>query len=313
MPVIKRPGRYAALAGGYYDDPAIIAAGPDAELLYIRMISWCAMHPETDGVIPSEVALHRLGFANAFERLEVLKDNDLITVDDTVIAITSWTRWNGSWSDIKAVDDARKASARGRKARQRARKASKRNDTETAPTAPTVPSEPTPAPADIHEPDITPLEATVIDPEPAIEAIEAIEADTADNAKTNDRPDIEAVCDHMADSVAARTGRRPRITKRWRDAARLMIDRDQRPVDQIHAAIEWVAQSDFWAANILGVPKLRDKWDTIYLQAKRDRQPRLTRAEEFRNRQRAEAEALDALWASQAAQTEILAIEGTAQ
>lgn len=28
----KRPGRYAALAANYYDDPAIIAAGPDAEL-----------------------------------------------------------------------------------------------------------------------------------------------------------------------------------------------------------------------------------------------------------------------------------------
>lgn len=304
MPVIKRPGRYAALAGGYYDDPAIIAAGPDAELLYIRMISWCAMHPETDGVIPSEVVLRRIGFDDAFARLKALEDNDLVIVDDTVIAITSWIRWNGSWSDIKASDDARKASARERKARQRARKASKRTDTETAPIAP---SEPAPAPADSDEPDTTPLEATVIDPEPDVEAVEAVEA------KINDRPDVEAVCDHMADSVAARTGRRPRITKRWRDAARLMIDRDQRPVDQIHAAIEWVAESDFWAANILGVPKLRDKWDTIYLQAKRDRQPRLTRAEEFRARQRAEAEKLDALWAAQAAQTEILAIEGGIQ
>ena len=308
MPVIKRPSRYAALAGGYYDDPAIIAAGPDAELLYIRMISWCAMHPETDGVIPSEVALYRLGFADAFNRLNDLEDNDLITVDDNTVTIISWTKWNGSWSDITASDDARKASARERKARQRARKASKRNGTETAPTAP---SEPTPAPADSDEPATTPLDATVIDPEPDFEAVEAVEAVEPDTAKINERPDIDAICDHMADSVAARTGRRPRITKRWRDAARLMIDRDQRPVDQIHAAIEWVAQSDFWAANILGIPKLRDKWDTIYLQAKRDRQPRLTRAEEFRNRQRAEAEKLDALWAAQAAQTEILAIEGT--
>ena len=301
MQIIKRPGRYAALAAGYYDDPAVIAAGPDAELLYIRMISWCAMHPETDGVIPSEVVLNRLGFTDATTRLKALEANDLVTVDDTTVTITSWIRWNGSWSDIKAADDARKASARERKARQRARKASKHDDTETAPIAP---SEPTPAPAESHEPDHTLLEAIVIDHEPDVEATEA---------KNNDRPDVEAICDHMADSVAARTGRRPRITKRWRDAARLMIDRDQHPVDQIHAAIDWVAESDFWAANILGLPKLREKWDTIYLQAKRDRQPRLTRAEEFRNRQRAEAERLDALWAAQAAQTEILAIEGTAQ
>ena len=305
MPVIKRPCRYAALAGGYYDDPAIIAAGPDAELLYIRMISWCAMHPETDGVIPAEVALNRLGFTDAHTRLEALEANDLATYDDITVTITSWTRWNGSWSEIKATDDARKASARERKARQRARKASgQHRDTETATIAPTAPSEPTPTPANSDEPDI---EAIVIDPEPDIEAIED------NNAKNNERPDVEAVCNHMADSVAARTGRRPRITKRWQDAARLMIDRDQRPVDQIHAAIEWVAQSDFWSANILGVPKLRDKWDTIYLQAKRDSQPRLTRAEEYRNRQRAEAERLDALWAAQAQQTDILAIEETIQ
>lgn len=298
MQLIKRPGRYAALAAGYYDDPAIIAAGPDAEILYIRMISWCAMHPETDGVIPLEVAKNRLGFTDAPTRIKALEANSLVTVDDTTVTVTSWIRWNGSWSEIKAADDARKASARERKARQRTRQAAAKTNHETAAPA----QEETPALVDTDEPAVDTLEATVIDQD----------ADTSDApTPTRERPDVEAVCDHMADSVAARTGRRPRITKRWRDAARLMIDRDQRPTDQIHAAIEWVAQSDFWAANILGIPKLRDKWDTIYLQAKRDRQPRLTRAEEFRNRQRAEAEKLDALWAAQLAQTETLTIEGT--
>lgn len=272
MSTFKRPGRYAALAAGYYDDPAVIAAGPDAEILYIRMISWCAMHPETDGVIPLEVTKSRLGFTDAPTRLKALEANSLVTVDDTTVTITSWIRWNGSWSEIKAADDARKASARERKARQRARQAAAKTNPETAAPAP----EETPTP-------------------------------------TRERPDVEAVCDHMADSVAARTGRRPRITKRWRDAARLMIDRDQRPTDQIHAAIDWVAQSDFWAANILGLPKLREKWDTIYLQARREKHaqsPRGTRTEEFRARQRAKAEEIDAMWA---AQTQMLAIEGGIQ
>jgi hypothetical protein len=302
MQLIKRPGRYAALAAGYYDDPAVIAAGPDAEILYIRMISWCAMHPETDGVIPLEVAKSRLGFTDAPTRLEALEANSLVTVDDTTVTITSWIRWNGSWSDIKAANDARKASARERKARQRARQAAAKTNPETAAPAP----EETPAPAlvDTDEPAADTLEATVIDQD----------ADTSDApTPTRERPDVEAVCDHMADSVAARTGRRPRITKRWRDAARLMIDRDQRPTDQIHAAIDWVAQSDFWAANILGLPKLREKWDTIYLQARREKHaqsPRVTRAEEFRARQRAKAEEIDAMWA---AQTQVLAIEGGIQ
>nr|DAR62832.1 MAG TPA: replication protein O [Caudoviricetes sp.] len=302
MSTFKRPGRYAALAAGYYDDPAVIAAGPDAEILYIRMISWCAMHPETDGVIPLEVTKSRLGFTDAPTRLKALEANSLVTVDDTTVTITSWIRWNGSWSDIKAADDARKASARERKARQRARQAAAKTNPETAAPAP----EETPAPAlvDTDEPAADTLEATVIDQD----------ADTSDApTPTRERPDVEAVCDHMADSVAARTGRRPRITKRWRDAARLMIDRDQRPTDQIHAAIDWVAQSDFWAANILGLPKLREKWDTIYLQARREKHaqsPRVTRAEEFRARQRAKAEEIDAMWATQ---TQMLAIEGGIQ
>lgn len=302
MQLIKRPGRYAALAAGYYDDPAVIAAGPDAEILYIRMISWCAMHPETDGVIPLEVAKSRLGFTDAPTRLEALEANSLVTVDDTTVTITSWIRWNGSWSDIKAADDARKASARERKARQRARQAAAKTNPETA--APAPEETPALAPVDTDEPAADTLEATVIDQD----------ADTSDApTPTRERPDVEAVCDHMADSVAARTGRRPRITKRWRDAARLMIDRDQRPTDQIHAAIDWVAQSDFWAANILGLPKLREKWDTIYLQARREKHaqsPRVTRAEEFRARQRAKAEEIDAMLA---AQTQVLAIEGGIQ
>ena len=123
MPPFKRPGRYAALAGGYYDDPAVISAGPDAELLYIRLLSWCALHPETDGAVPVEVATSRLGLTDAAARLDALTTNGLVTADATTITVASWTRWNGAWGDITAKSDARKAAARERKARQRARAA----------------------------------------------------------------------------------------------------------------------------------------------------------------------------------------------
>ena len=89
-----------------------------------------------------------------------------------------------------------------------------------------------------------------------------------------------------------------------------MIDRDGRTTDEIHAAIDWVNNDDFWRANILGMPKLRAKWDTLKLQAERAQKPRLTRAEEYRARQRAEAEALDALWAAQAAEAAQTAMIG---
>lgn len=285
MPPFKRPGRYAALAGGYYDDPAVIAAGPDAELLYIRLLSWCALHPETDGAVPVEVATSRLGLTDAATRLDALTTHGLVTADATTITVASWTRWNGTWGDITAKSDARKAAARERKARQRARAA------QQDPAAP-APA-PAPDPTTTATDDDSVLEAVIVTPEP-----------------TNIRRDVESVCYHMANSVCERTGRRPRITKKWLDSARLMIDRDGRTEDQIHAAIDWVHNSEFWRANILSIPKLREKWDTLKLQAERGQRPHVTRAEDFRARQRAKADEIDAAWAAQA---QIIAIEGGSQ
>lgn len=285
MPPFKRPGRYAALAGGYYDDTAVIAAGPDAELLYIRLLSWCALHPETDGAVPVEVATSRLGLTEAAARLDALTTHGLVTADATTITVASWVRWNGSWGDITAKSDARKAAARERKARQRARAAQDAAGPDAAPAP-----DPTPTATD----DDSVLGAVIVTPEP-----------------TNVRRDVESVCYHMANSVCERTGRRPRITKKWLDSARLMIDRDGRTPDQIHAAIEWVHNSEFWRANILSIPKLREKWDTLKLQAERSARPHVTRAEEFRARQRAKAAEIDASWGAQPAEAAILTIEGT--
>ena len=83
------------------------------------------------------------------------------------------------------------------------------------------------------------------------------------------RPDVDAVCDAMAASVQRRTGRTPRVTAAWRTQARLMIDRDGRTVEEITRVIDWAEGNDFWRANILSVPKLRQKFDTLRLQAQR--------------------------------------------
>lgn len=118
----KRPGRYAALAAAYYDDPAIIEAGPDAELWYVRALAWCAAHPETDGVIPLEVAVNRLGIPDAMSRVNICDSHKLVTKNDDSVSVTSWVKWNGKWRDIQDRTDAKRADARARKARERARK-----------------------------------------------------------------------------------------------------------------------------------------------------------------------------------------------
>lgn len=118
----KRPGRYAALAACYYDDPAIISIGAEAELWYVRALAWCAAHPETDGVIPIEVAVNRLGIPDAMSHVITCDSHNLVTKKHDSVSVTSWAKWNGKWRDIQERADAKRADARARKARERARK-----------------------------------------------------------------------------------------------------------------------------------------------------------------------------------------------
>jgi hypothetical protein len=83
------------------------------------------------------------------------------------------------------------------------------------------------------------------------------------------RPDAERLCQHLADRIEANGSKRPSVTKRWRDAARLMLDNDGRTEGQVMAAIDWCQDHEFWRTNILSMPKLREKYDQMRLQATR--------------------------------------------
>jgi hypothetical protein len=72
-----------------------------------------------------------------------------------------------------------------------------------------------------------------------------------------------------------------------------MLDRDGRTEQEVHGAIEWCQGDEFWRANILSLPKLREKYDQLRLQAQR-RSGSTSRNEEWREmqeRQMARAEA----------------------
>ena len=83
------------------------------------------------------------------------------------------------------------------------------------------------------------------------------------------RDDVLRLCDHLADRIEANGSNRPTIGKGWHDAARLMLDRDGRTEQEIHGAIDWCQQDEFWRSNILSMPKLREKYDQLRLQAQR--------------------------------------------
>ena len=85
----------------------------------------------------------------------------------------------------------------------------------------------------------------------------------------DDRPDVDRLCEHLASRIEANGAKRPAITQKWRDAARRMIDIDGRTEDQIMRAINWCQDNEFWRANILSMPKLREKYEQLRLQAMR--------------------------------------------
>lgn len=89
------------------------------------------------------------------------------------------------------------------------------------------------------------------------------------------RADVERVCDHLAGRIASNGSKRPTVTARWRNAARLMLDRDGRSEVEVMRAIDWCQigtspAATFWRSNILSMPKLREKFDQMRLQAERE-------------------------------------------
>lgn len=87
--------------------------------------------------------------------------------------------------------------------------------------------------------------------------------------------DIE--CEHLAGWMVRNGCKPPTITKTWRDAARRMREIDGRTHEQVLAAIDWCQRSEFWQANIHSMPTLREKYEVLRMQAKRERERRPAR------------------------------------
>lgn len=104
---------------------------------------------------------------------------------------------------------------------------------------------------------------------PTAGPLETDPSDLSDLDQIKPRPDVEEICRYLADKVVANGSRRPRITREWRRQARLLIDKDQRTVEQVKRAIDWSQADPFWKANVLSMPTLREKYDQLRLAAQR--------------------------------------------
>lgn len=77
------------------------------------------------------------------------------------------------------------------------------------------------------------------------------------------RSDVDRLCEHLARRVCEDGSKRPAITQKWRDAARLLIDKDGRSEQQVHNAIDWSQDHHFWRSNIMSMPTLRAQYDRL--------------------------------------------------
>jgi hypothetical protein len=86
--------------------------------------------------------------------------------------------------------------------------------------------------------------------------------------------DAMGLCVILADLIEANGSKRPTITKAWHNAARLMLTNDGRHMDKAADLIRWSQQDSFWRSNILSMPKFREKYDQLRLQAEQERASR---------------------------------------
>lgn len=81
------------------------------------------------------------------------------------------------------------------------------------------------------------------------------------------RDDVEQLCTRLAEWIVKNGNKAPTVGKRWRDAARLLIDVDERELSKALALIEWSQRNEFWRRNIQSMSKFREKYDALRLQA----------------------------------------------
>jgi hypothetical protein len=242
------PGNYVPLDVNYPHDAAIRAAGEAAELLYVRALAYCK-RVKTDGFVPSyDLPVVSIGMRSVPRRVAALVKHGLWTEEAGGYRVKAWGKWNKPVTSQEAfIEGQSEAGSRGNHERWHAKRG-------------------------VVEPSCTwcnpnRVADRVAESDPNRTPESPIREGKGREKGDGDRKDVQDLCDHLRRRVVA-NGSRVNITTKWREAARLLIDRDQRSLDEAHALIDWCQDSEFWRSNILSLPKFREQYDKLRLQAK---------------------------------------------
>ncbi len=260
---------YFKLDVGYMSNPKVLAVideSPAAILLHVASIGYAAQHL-TDGVVPVKALLRMTGATQA--------DADLL------YAAGLWVDGpTGGKAEVHDYLQHQRSAAEVKGASEKAKRAADAKWSKVADASSNADSNAS------SMQDAVPDASEIAMPREETEERQRRNKDVgdADDAPKSlalvadpPRADVERICVHLADRIAGNGSKRPTVTKGWRDAARLMVDKDGRDESDVHAAIDWCQNDDFWRANVMSLPTLREKYDQLRLQAQRKRtgsQPR---------------------------------------
>lgn len=225
---------------GYFDNPKIadlVEDNPRAVILHQRAIAYCAQHL-TDGKFPVRLVM-RMACASHSD-LQCLLDRGLIhTVSDTEAEVHDYLEHQRS---AAAVKKAKVAGQKGAAARWDTGADANRNANRIA------------------KGNATPNSQRERKRDTSI---------SSEVADATTRPDVTEILDYLDSKILENDPDRklPKRTKRNIDAARLLIDKDGRTVEQIKAAIKYSQDDEFWRTNILSMTKLREKYEQLRLKA----------------------------------------------
>lgn len=263
---------WVKLSARYYLDAAVANLDDAAEVMFTRGLAYAGGQGQggfiPDGVLPGLCRKRRYEAS-----VESLVAQDLWRRARGGYVITRWDEWQ---CELEAIMRRRSAD-RDRKRRERER--------EKATNSVGVTS----ASDDHAKVQAADLSRDMSTDSPHLESKR--ENSTANAVEANVRDDVQRLCDHLASRIERNGSRRPAITRRWRDAARLMLDADGRTEEQVTRAIDWAQDHEFWRANILSMGKLREKYDQLRLQASRSGQGRQAETDAQFERQMARAQA----------------------
>lgn len=129
-----------------------------------------------------------------------------------------------------------------------------------------------------HRQPVAGLELLPLKEQPLNNSVELVKSrPTSQNAhdlNAVERPEVVRLCDLLADAIVVQgVGRRPNPhTKGWHESCRRLLDLDGATERQVEYAIGWVTKHPFWASVIRSMPKLREKWGSVALQIRQERE-----------------------------------------